>query len=82
MSVRMKVAGWLVGAALVAAVLGTGAREAFATSASSSCPNDGYNSVGWQPSIGACWNACYLVHEDELAWSNWSEATGCCHCFL
>jgi hypothetical protein len=81
MSGRTKVAGWWVVAALVAAVLGLGAREAFASSTIMTCPNDGWNTVGWQPSeFPDCWNACIAIHPslDDVRYS----LQGCCSCLF
>lgn len=82
MSGRTKLAGWWVVAALVAAVLGLGAREAFGSSTIMTCPNDGWNSMGSQPSYGACNQACFAAHPDGEFIPQWIESTTCCRCLL
>lgn len=82
MSRKAKSASWWVVGLVAAGILGLGAREAFATSPASACPNDGYNTVGSQPSLAACWSACLAVHGLNLYQAVWNPSTTCCKCLL
>lgn len=81
MSRSVKSVGWSLVAAVVVGILALGAREAFAASSTMSCPNDGWNTMGFQSSWQNCWNACVAVHPD-LAQANWNPVTGCCSCLF
>ena len=75
-----KSVGLAVGAFGVLAIA-FGASVAFAKPVSAmTCPNDGYNTMGAQPSEFACIAACYAVHQEELQGVNWYEANHCCQC--
>ena len=82
MSGRVKSAGWLVVAAMVLGVLSLGAREAFASSRTMACPNDGFNTLGYQPSYAACNSACFTAHPLGDFHASWAPTTGCCKCLL
>ena len=81
MSELTKSASWWVAAVVAAGILAAGAKEAFALGSTATCPNDGWNTMGWQPSeFPACWNACIAVHPD-LAQVQYTPL-GCCKCLF
>ena len=81
MSTRMeRVSGWLLGL-VVAAALIFGASVAITRPAQAmSCPNDGWNTFGWQPNPTSCNSACQQVHQDGQG--VWNPTTWCCHCLF
>ena len=80
MTQRIRKSGsWLV-AAVTMGIMAFGAQRLLASTAAMECANDGINFLGQQPSQQACYNACYAVHGEELAWEVWHPTTGCCGC--
>lgn len=75
MSTRMRsITGWIVGAA-VAAALAFGLMVATARPASAlTCQNDGWDWVGQQPDLETCKNVCRAVHGDPGA--KWNSISG------
>lgn len=81
MSRAFRLVGAWVLAAVAVGVLTLGAREAFATPAATTCPNDGWNTMGEQPSWEACWEACVAVHQENLVDIGWNPFSHCCNCY-
>ena len=71
---------WLV-VAITLVILGFGARQAVASSMATTCPDDGWNWVGWQPSDEDCWDTCFSIHAGDLQDARRSPA-GCCTCLF
>ncbi len=75
-----KASGWLVGAAVTAA-LAFGLSVAVAKPAGAmECADDGWNFLGSQPSAEACNTACSNAHYPDEAWGHWNQFTTCCQC--
>ncbi len=76
-----KFSGWVLGL-LVVGALAFGLSVATATPATAmTCPNDGWNWVGQQPSQAACTQACLTAHYPQTdVVGQWHPSTGCCTC--
>jgi hypothetical protein len=79
--VAKRVTGWAIGLA-VAAALAFGATVAVATPANAtSCPDDGWNFLGEQPSQEACFDACEALHGPHVI-ERWGPTNHCCQCLF
>lgn len=79
---RVKWIGRLVAVLVTAVVLALGTQAAFASPAQMTCPNDGFNTLGEQPSAEACQDACDAVHGEGNSLGHWNSISHCCSCLL
>jgi hypothetical protein len=79
MKAAMKTLGSILYAVLIVSAISLGARQAFAGTAASSCPNDGWNFLGVCSSDADCHDKCVAVHGSDVIGRCRS---GCCSCLF
>jgi hypothetical protein len=80
MTPRLERTGVWLALLLALTILILGAREAWASTHSATCMDDGWTFLGWKPSAEACYNACEVLHTPDFD-SRWGE-DGCCRCLF
>jgi hypothetical protein len=74
-----RIGGWGFWLAVAGALVFGGLVAVAKPANAMTCPDDGWNWLGQQPSAEDCQTACELVHGGDVT-GQWGSTNGCCRC--